>query len=118
MKFLFENQILDVSRRELRRDREMVAVEPQVFDLLLYLIRNRDRVVSRDDLIAEVWGGRVVSLGEPITLKTADHASLQNAWKEFEKKLDRPITRAAAIAVASPIIAKSWKSTWAWAMNI
>lgn len=53
--------------------------------------------------IAEVAGGRVVSLGEPITLKTADHASLQTAWQAFEKKLDRPIPRAAAIAVASPI---------------
>jgi DNA-binding winged helix-turn-helix (wHTH) protein/pimeloyl-ACP methyl ester carboxylesterase len=39
----------------------VVAVEPQVFDLLEFLIRNRDRVVSRDDLLAAVWGGRVVS---------------------------------------------------------
>lgn len=39
----------------------MVAVEPQVFDLLVYLIRNRERVVSKDDLIAGVWGGRIVS---------------------------------------------------------
>jgi glucokinase len=53
--------------------------------------------------IAEVAGGRVVLLGEPITLKTADHASLQTAWQAFEKKLDRPIPKAAAIAVASPI---------------
>src|SRR5262249_44011304 len=33
----------------------------QVFDLLLYLIQNRERVVSKDDLIASVWGGRIVS---------------------------------------------------------
>jgi TolB-like protein len=59
--FLFEDQILDESRRELRRGADLVAVEPQVFDLLLYLVRNRDRVVSRDDLIAEVWHGRIVS---------------------------------------------------------
>src|SRR5262249_18269978 len=38
-----------------------IAVEPQVFDLLIYLVQNRDRVVSRDDLIASVWGGRIVS---------------------------------------------------------
>ena len=38
-----------------------VAVEPQVFDLLVYLVENRDRVVSKDDLIASVWGGRIVS---------------------------------------------------------
>ena len=46
-------------------DRELpnapVHVEPQVFDLLDYLVRNRDRVVSKDDLIASVWGGRIVS---------------------------------------------------------
>ena len=53
--------------------------------------------------IAEVEGGRVVSLGEPITLNTSDHASLQTAWQAFERKLDRPIPSAAAIAVASPI---------------
>ena len=39
----------------------IVPVEPQVFDLLVYLIENRDRVVSKDDLIASVWGGRIVS---------------------------------------------------------
>lgn len=48
-------------RRELRRDGELVAVEPRVFDLLEYLIRNRDRVVSKGDLIRAVWGGRIVS---------------------------------------------------------
>ncbi len=53
--------------------------------------------------IAEVENGRVVSLGEPITLKTAEYASLQTAWQMFEKKLDRPVPRAAAIAVASPV---------------
>lgn len=60
-KLRFENHILDADRRELRRGAELVAVEPQVFDLLLYLVQNRDRVVSRDDLIAAVWGGRIVS---------------------------------------------------------
>src|SRR5262249_45557083 len=52
---------LDCERRELRADGAQVAIEPQVFDLLVYLIENRDRVVSKDDLIASVWGGRVVS---------------------------------------------------------
>ena len=61
MRFLFNNHTLDTSRRELRRGPEPVAVEPQVFDLLVLLIENRDRVLSKDDLIASVWGGRVVS---------------------------------------------------------
>lgn len=61
MRFVFENLVLDAARRELLRDGDTVAVEPQVFDLLLFLIRNRDRVLSKDDLIGEVWGGRAVS---------------------------------------------------------
>jgi DNA-binding winged helix-turn-helix (wHTH) protein len=54
--FLFANHILDIDRRELRRGSEPIAVEPQVFDLLVYLVQNRDRVVSKDDLTASVWG--------------------------------------------------------------
>ena len=61
MQFRFENQILDSDRQELWRGSELVSLEPQVFDVLLYLIQNRDRVVSKDDLIASVWGGRIVS---------------------------------------------------------
>ena len=61
MEICFGEHRLDVDRRELRHGTELIAVEPQVFDLLVYLIRNRDRVVSKDDLIANVWGGRIVS---------------------------------------------------------
>ena len=61
MQFLFAGHTLDTDRRELHRAAEPVAVEPQVFDLLVCLVRNRDRVVSKDDLIASVWGGRIVS---------------------------------------------------------
>jgi pimeloyl-ACP methyl ester carboxylesterase len=61
MQFVFDRFALDVDRRELRTGRELVAVEPQVFDLLEFLIRHRDRVVSRDDLIGSVWRGRIVS---------------------------------------------------------
>jgi TolB-like protein len=61
MQFLFADHALDIDRRELRRDSESVAVGPQVFDLLAYLIENRERVVSKDDLFDHVWQGRVVS---------------------------------------------------------
>jgi TolB-like protein/DNA-binding winged helix-turn-helix (wHTH) protein/cytochrome c-type biogenesis protein CcmH/NrfG len=57
----FESYSLNVDRQELRRGADLVAVEPQVLDLLQYLIRNRERVVSKDDLIAHVWNGRIVS---------------------------------------------------------
>jgi TolB-like protein/DNA-binding winged helix-turn-helix (wHTH) protein len=59
--FIFEDYSLDGDRRELRRGLSLLPVEPQVFDLLLFLINNRDRVVSRDDLLGSVWGGRIVS---------------------------------------------------------
>jgi DNA-binding winged helix-turn-helix (wHTH) protein len=61
VQFLFSDHRLDTGRRELYRGSEQVAVEPQVFDLLAYLVENRDRVVSKDDIIAAVWGGRIVS---------------------------------------------------------
>ena len=53
--------MLDVDLRELTRGGEGIAVEPQVFDLLIYLVENRDRVVSKDDLIESIWDGRIVS---------------------------------------------------------
>ena len=61
MRYLFEDCVLDTDRRELRRGTKLVPVEPQVFDLLVYLVRNRERVVSKDDLLASVWHGRIVS---------------------------------------------------------
>jgi len=61
VQFFFDDYTLDAERRELRRAGAPVAVEPQVFDVLVWLVRNRNRVVSRDDLIATVWGGRIVS---------------------------------------------------------
>src|SRR5436309_796617 len=61
MQFRFADHVLDVERRELRRRGEPIALEPQVFDLLVHLIRYRDRVVTKDDLLASVWGGRIVS---------------------------------------------------------
>ncbi|MEK9279731.1 MULTISPECIES: winged helix-turn-helix domain-containing protein [unclassified Bradyrhizobium] len=61
MAFRFEDFVLDPARRELRRADTLIALEPQVFDLLIYLVRNRERVVTRDNLLDAVWNGRVVS---------------------------------------------------------
>jgi adenylate cyclase len=59
--YLFEDFALDTERRELRRGDAPIAVQPKIFDLLAYVIENRQRVVSRDDLITQVWDGRIVS---------------------------------------------------------
>ena len=59
--YFFDDFVLDPERRELRRGANLIAAEPQVFDLLQYLIRHRERVVSKDDLLAAIWHGRIIS---------------------------------------------------------
>ena len=61
MGFRFADYEIDIDQCELRRDGTVVPVEPQVFDLLVYLVRNRDRIISKDELIDAVWHGRIVS---------------------------------------------------------
>jgi TolB-like protein len=61
VQFLFEDYVLDLDRRELTRGSKAIAAGPQVFDLLVYLIQNREHVVSKDNLLDVVWGGRIVS---------------------------------------------------------
>jgi TolB-like protein/Tfp pilus assembly protein PilF len=61
VRFLFENQSLDAERRELVSAGESVPIEPQVFDVLLYLLEHRGRVVGKDELFDKVWDGRIVS---------------------------------------------------------
>ena len=57
----FGDHRLDIERRELRRRGELIDLEPKAFDLLAFLVRNRNRVVSKDDLLQAVWDGRIVS---------------------------------------------------------
>ncbi len=61
MRYLFEDFALDDDKRELHRGADAVSITPQAFDVLVYLIRNRERVVSKDDLISAIWGGRIVT---------------------------------------------------------
>ena len=61
LRYLFQEYAFDTDRRELHRGADVVPVTPQVFDLIDYLIRNRERVVSKDDLIKAIWNGRSVS---------------------------------------------------------
>jgi DNA-binding winged helix-turn-helix (wHTH) protein len=61
MQFVFGDYVLEPDRRELSRGPKPVALGPQVFDLLLYLVQHRERVVSKDELLDAVWDGRIVS---------------------------------------------------------
>ena len=76
MRYLFEDFILNTDRRELRRGADMIPTTPQVFDLLDYLIRHRERVVSKDDLISAVWNGRIVSDAALTTRLNAARAAI------------------------------------------
>jgi TolB-like protein len=91
MTLSFGDYEIDIERRELKRAKTPVHVEPQVFDLLVYLVKNRDRVVSKDDLIASVWGGRIVS---DSTLTSRINAARKAVGDTGEhKKLIRTIAR-------------------------
>jgi len=76
LRYQFENFNLDVVGRELRHSGELVAIEPQAFDFLEYLVRNRERVVSKDDIVAAVWSGRAVSDSALTTRLNAVRAAL------------------------------------------
>jgi DNA-binding winged helix-turn-helix (wHTH) protein len=78
MMFSFEDFVLDSAGRELCCGKEAIAVEPQVFDLLEYLIRHRDRVASKDDLLATVWKGRLVSDATIASRISAARAALRD----------------------------------------
>lgn len=89
--YLFDDFALDEERRELRTNGTIVRIEPQVFDLLVFLIENRDRVVSKDDLIASVWSGRVVSDSTLDSRVNAARKALADSGKE--QRLIRTIAR-------------------------
>ncbi len=76
MLYLFGDCALDTDRRELRRAAGLVPIEPQVFDILEYLIGNRARVVSKDDLRAAIWNGRIVSDSALTTRLNAARAAI------------------------------------------
>ena len=82
MRYLFEEYAFDTDRRELHRGADVVSVAPQVFDLLDYLIRNRERVVSKDDLINAIWNGRSVSDAALTTRLNAARSAIGDSGEE------------------------------------
>jgi TolB-like protein len=90
--YLFEDFGLDTDRRELYRATNPIPIEPRVFDLLVYAIRNRERVVSKEDLIATIWNGRIVSESALTTCINAariaigDSGAAQRLIKTFPRK--------------------------------
>src|SRR3954451_10489514 len=92
MVLAFGDHRLDIKRRELRRGTELIDLEPKVFDLLAFLVQNRDRVVSKDDLLREVWDGRIVSESaittriNPVRRTLGDDGTAQRLLRTFTRK--------------------------------
>jgi hypothetical protein len=96
LRFLFEDYALDTDRRELQRGAAVVSVTPQVFDLLDYLIRNRERVVSKDDLIDAIWNGRGVSDAALTTRLNALRSAIGDSGQE--QRLVKPCRERASVS--------------------
>ena len=102
MRYRFTGHTLDLARRELHRDGTPVVVEPKVFDLLVYLLENRERVVGRDELIEHVWRGRIVSDGAVDTaVKLARQAVGDSGAAQ---RAIRTVPRKGVRFVADPIV--------------
>lgn len=92
MRFFFDTYALDTDRRELRHHDTRVPLTPQVFDLLDYLLRNRERVVSKDELVSSIWCGRAVTDSAVTTrinaLRSAlgDHGKSQHVVRTLPRK--------------------------------
>lgn len=72
----FAGYEVDLDAFEIRRDGGVVHVEPQVFDLIAYLVRHRDRLVTKPELLDAVWGDRFVSESALSTRIKAARAAL------------------------------------------
>jgi TolB-like protein/Tfp pilus assembly protein PilF len=91
VQFTFDNYTLDTECRELLCNGAAIAVQPQVFDLLVCLVQNRERVVSKDDLIALVWRGRIVSDSTVTSRINAARTAIGDSGED--QKLIRTIPR-------------------------
>jgi adenylate cyclase len=91
VRYFFEDYAFDTDRRELHRGADAVPTAPQVFDLLDYLIRNRERVVSKDDLVSAIWNGRIVSDMALTTRLNAARSAIGDSG--YEQRLIKTLPR-------------------------
>lgn len=133
MRYFFEDCALDTERRELRRGPDVVPTAPQVLDLLEYLIRSRERVVSKDDLVNAIWNGRIVSDAALTTRLNAvrraigDSGQQQRLIKTFPRKgirfvgvvhdEDRRPETTAAVMISSTAVGEQHSASWREALR-
>src|SRR5262245_24896328 len=82
LQYEFDHFQLDTERRELRGRTGLVRIEPQVFDLLVFLIKHRERVVSRDEIVNAVWNRRIVSESNLSSRLNAARAAVGDSGEE------------------------------------
>ena len=82
MDFRFDEFEIDLGQQELRRDGQVVRIEPQVFELLVYLVRNANRIVSKEELIEAVWQGRVISEAALSSCVSAARRAISDSGKD------------------------------------
>jgi TolB-like protein len=91
VQFFFSDHMLDTDTRELHRNGDAISVQPQVFDLLAYLVQNRERVISKEDLLAALWGGRRLADSTLATHINAARKAIGDSGEE--QRLIRTIAR-------------------------
>ncbi|CTQ56567.1 Transcriptional regulator HilA [Roseibium album] len=107
MKFEFADFRIDTETRQLLRRDQTIDIQPKVFELVVFLISNRHRVVSKDELIEHVWEGRIVSDSalnasiNSVRQALGDNGKAQRVIKTFSRRgfrfvaeiLDKPRTQ-------------------------
>src|SRR5262249_60055666 len=93
VRFFFANHKLDTDRRELFCGTKLNAVEPRALDLLIYLIQNRDRIVDKDELVASVWSGGIVSDATLTTHTYAARKAIRGTGQDQKPTRTIPPTR-------------------------
>lgn len=102
MIYIFENFELDIRKQQLRRSMQEVPVEPQVFDLIHLLVKNHDRLVSKDDIIEEIWQGRAISDTAVSSRISAARTALGDNGKE--QRLIKTVHNRGLRFIGEPII--------------
>ena len=102
MRFQFSDCVLDLDRVELLRVGRPVEIEPQVFEVLAYLVSHRDRVVGTDELFEVVWHGRIVSLSTLTSRISAARAAVGDTGSE--QRLIKTVHRRGYRFVGAPVI--------------
>jgi len=91
VQFFFSDHTLDTDTRELRRGDVVIAVQPQVFDLIAFLVQNRERVIGKEELLAALWGGRRVADSTLATHVNASRKAIGDSGEE--QRLIRTVAR-------------------------